>query len=59
MLKKLIGAVFGTRHEREQRRVQPIVDDINGHYARLREVPDEDIIDMKGRVTTGGSKVWD
>ncbi|MBK7908423.1 MAG: preprotein translocase subunit SecA [Gemmatimonadetes bacterium] len=43
MLKKLIGAVFGTRHEREQRRVQPIVDDINGHYARLRDLSDADL----------------
>ena len=43
MLKKLIGAVFGTRHEREQRRVQPIVDQINAHYARLRDVSDADL----------------
>ena len=43
MLKKLIGAVFGTRHEREQRRVQPIVDEINQHCARLRDLPDAEI----------------
>ncbi|MCE9601988.1 MAG: preprotein translocase subunit SecA [Gemmatimonadetes bacterium] len=43
MLKKLIGAVFGTRHEREQRRVQPIVDEINAHYARLRDVSDAEL----------------
>ncbi len=43
MLKKLIGAVFGTRHEREQRRVQPIVDEINGQYARLRDVSDAEL----------------
>jgi len=43
MLKKLIGAVFGTRHEREQRRVQPIVDEINEHYARLRSVGDAEL----------------
>ena len=43
MLKTLIGKVFGTRHEREQRRVQPIVDEINGHYARLRDVPDVEL----------------
>ncbi|MDH5235703.1 MAG: preprotein translocase subunit SecA, partial [Gemmatimonadota bacterium] len=40
MLKKLIGAVFGTRHEREQKRVQPIVDEINVHYARLKDLTD-------------------
>ncbi len=43
MLKKLIGAVFGTRHEREQRRVQPIVNEINGHYARLRAISDAEL----------------
>ena len=41
MLNKLIGSVFGTRHERERKRVQPIVDAINEHYARLRTVSDE------------------
>ncbi len=46
MLKQLIGAVFGTRHAREQRRVQPIVDEINVHYARLRDVTD---IELQGQ----------
>jgi preprotein translocase subunit SecA len=41
MLKKLIGAVFGTRHEREQRRVQPIVDEINAQGERLTSLSDE------------------
>ena len=43
MLKKLIGAVFGSRHAREQRRVQPIVDEINECYARLRDVSDVEL----------------
>ncbi len=43
MLKKLMGAVFGTRHEREQKRVQPIVNEINEHYARLRDVSDAEL----------------
>ena len=49
MLKKLIGAVFGTRHEREQRRVQPIVDEINAHYARLRDVSEEELLGQTAR----------
>lgn len=49
MLKKLIGAVFGTRHEREQRRVQPIVDEINTHYARLRDVSEEELLGQTQR----------
>ncbi|MFL5576514.1 MAG: preprotein translocase subunit SecA [Gemmatimonadaceae bacterium] len=43
MLKSVLGKVFGTRHERERRRVQPIVDEINEHYARLGEVSEEEL----------------
>ena len=43
MLKGWLGGIFGTRHERERRRVQPIVDDINAHYARLQSVPDDEL----------------
>jgi len=43
MLKRVISAVIGTRHERESRRVQPIVDAINESYARLRTVPDDEL----------------
>ena len=43
MLKGLLGSVFGTRHERERRRVQPIVDEINAHGVRLRELSDDEV----------------
>jgi preprotein translocase subunit SecA len=43
MLKKLIGAVFGTRHEREQKRVQPILDEINTIGERLATLSDDDL----------------
>ncbi|HEX3158290.1 MAG TPA: preprotein translocase subunit SecA [Gemmatimonadaceae bacterium] len=43
MLKGLISSVFGTRHERERKRVQPIVDAINEHYERLQGVSDEEL----------------
>jgi preprotein translocase subunit SecA len=43
MLKKLIGAVFGTRHEREQKRVQPIVDEINAQGARLQQLSEPEL----------------
>jgi preprotein translocase subunit SecA len=43
MFNKVIGAIFGTRHERERRRVQPIVDEINEHYARLQGVSEEEL----------------
>src|ERR1019366_7120038 len=35
MLKKILGSVFGTRHARERKRVQPIVDEINEIGQRL------------------------
>jgi glycosyltransferase involved in cell wall biosynthesis len=43
MLKSVIGKVFGTRHERERRRIQPIVDEINEHYERLHDVSEEEL----------------
>ncbi len=43
MLKSLVNRVFGTRHDRERRRVQPIVDEINREYERLQGVSDEEL----------------
>ena len=41
MLTGLLSGVFGTRHERERKRIQPIVDEINEQYARLQSVSEE------------------
>src|SRR4051812_39987104 len=43
MFKRVISAVIGTRHERERKKIQPIVDEINEHYARLQQVPEEEL----------------
>ncbi len=43
MLKKMLGSVFGTRHERERKRVQPIVDDINETSERLKSVSEAEL----------------
>src|ERR1019366_6025783 len=43
MLKSLMGSVFGSRHERERKRVQPIVDETNAHYARLQSVSEAEL----------------
>jgi preprotein translocase subunit SecA len=43
MLKGLLTGVFGTRHERERKRVQPIVDAINDEYERLQSVSEEEL----------------
>ena len=43
MIKQLIASVFGTRHEREVRRLQPLVDTIHGEEARLRDLSDAEL----------------
>ena len=40
---KLLNRLFGTRHERERRRVQPIVDEIVQIEQRLASMSDEEI----------------
>jgi preprotein translocase subunit SecA len=43
MLKKFATSIFGTRHAREMKRVQPIVDAINAEYERLHSVSEEEL----------------
>src|SRR5215467_1762056 len=43
MFKRVINAVIGTRHERERKKIQPIVDEINEHFARLHDVPEAEL----------------
>ena len=43
MLKGLISKVFGTRHERERKRVQPILDEIHEIEGRLGSLSDAEI----------------
>jgi preprotein translocase subunit SecA len=43
MFKRVISAVIGTRHERERKKIQPIVDEINEQYARLQRVSEEEL----------------
>ena len=43
MLKGLIGRVFGTRHERERKRVQPVLSEIHEIEARLASLSDEEV----------------
>ena len=43
MLKGMISRVFGTRHERERRRVQPIINEIVEVETRIASLSDSDI----------------
>jgi preprotein translocase subunit SecA len=43
MLKSLVRAVFGTRHQRELKRLQPIVAEINREFDRLKPLSDDEL----------------
>jgi preprotein translocase subunit SecA len=43
MLKSVIRAVFGTRHQRELKRLQPLVDQVNQEVERLQGVSDDEL----------------
>ena len=43
MLKRVISAVVGSRHERERRRIQPIVDAINEWDEKLQRVSEQEL----------------
>jgi len=46
MFKRVINAVIGSRHERDRKRIQPIVDEINEQYARLHDVSE---VELRGQ----------
>jgi len=43
MLKQLFNTVFGTRFDRELKRIQPIIDQVKEHESRLAGLPDDGI----------------
>ncbi len=43
MIKTLMTAVFGTRFDRERKRIQPIVDQIHGHEERLKDLDEAEL----------------
>jgi preprotein translocase subunit SecA len=42
-LKKFVTAIFGDRHEREVKKLQPIVDEINAIVERLQDLSEEEL----------------
>jgi preprotein translocase subunit SecA len=50
MLKRLLTAVIGTRHEREMKRLAPLVAEIHRHEERLRGLPDDEVRAQTGRL---------
>ena len=43
MIKTLMTSVFGTRFDRERKRIQPIVNQIHGHEERLKELDESEL----------------
>ncbi|HEV2150388.1 MAG TPA: preprotein translocase subunit SecA [Longimicrobiaceae bacterium] len=43
MLKKVVNALFGTSHQRELKRLWPLVDRINEEWERLQDVSEEEL----------------
>src|SRR5688572_9996759 len=43
MLKSRVRSVFGTRHDRERKRMQPVVAEINQEFDRLKQLPDAEL----------------
>ena len=43
MIKTLMTSVFGTRFDRERKRIQPIVDQIHGHEERLKQLDESEL----------------
>jgi preprotein translocase subunit SecA len=43
MLKRVLSAFMGTRHERDRKKIQPILDAIHENEARLASVSDDEV----------------
>jgi preprotein translocase subunit SecA len=43
MIKTLVTSVFGTRFDRERKRIQPIVDEIHRHEERLKDLSEAEL----------------
>ena len=57
---KLAARIFGTKHEKDIKRLRPVVDEINEHYAQLAGLSDEE---LRGRTAAwqarqDGSLFW-
>src|SRR5437868_2920651 len=43
MIKNLVTAVFGTRFDRERRRIQPVIDAIHAEEERLKDLSEDEL----------------
>ena len=56
---KVLTALFGTKHEREMRKLQPIVDQVNRMEPDIRQLKDGMQVDFQVRRTEKGLEAFD
>ena len=49
MIKTMMTSLFGTRFDRERKRIQPIVDQIHAHEERLKDFSEDQLKDQTSR----------
>ena len=57
MISNLLKKIVGTKNERELKRIQPLIEEINSHEQKMRALSDEELKGMtplfKGRLENG------
>ena len=43
-MKSILTKLFGTKHERDAKKMQPLVDEINDHFEKLRDLSEEELV---------------
>lgn len=43
-MKNLITKIFGTKHDRDAKKLSPLVDEINGHFEQLDKLSEDDLL---------------
>ena len=43
-MKSILTKIFGTKHERDAKKLQPLVDEINEHFEKLKDLSEEALV---------------
>lgn len=59
MLKKVFTKIIGTKHDRDMKKIRPLVDEINGHEAATQALTDEQLkaktVEFKQKIAAGAT----
>jgi len=58
VLDKFVKKIFGTKHDRDLKKINPIVDEINEIYVTLEDVPQEEFHKKTEQFKAGAAEVW-